>query len=349
MKKKFVLPRYDVIFKSLFGNANNMEIIEDFLAAILGFEKEKIKSKVIIKNSELLKTNIANKKQTVDLLVEYNDRIINIELNNQKSYLSEVNYRNFSYFHHIIYSDVTKGEDYYKETEYIQINVDLFSLYEEIQKPILKFTYYDKVNKKEYKIPTAIYHINVAECKKELYNGSSKENRMLMWGAIIASENIEEIIEIAKGDEIMGKVVNKIEEFSADENILGLYNWEEDQEKLRKAGIRRTLEEGKALGVEKTAINFYKQGIPIEIIATSTSLPIERIEELVKDEHILGLYNWEEDQEKLRKASLRRTLEEGKALGVEKTAINLYKQGISMDVITQATSLSAKKIEELVK
>ena len=264
-----------------------MEIIEDFLAAILEVNKEELKGKVIIQNSELLKTNITNKKQTVDLLIKYQDRIINIELNNQNNYLREINYRNFSYFHHIIYSDVTKGEDYYKETEYMQINIDLYPLYEELRKPVLKFTYYDKENKQEYKIPTTIYHINVAQCRKEIYNGRRKANRMLIWGALIASENIEELIEIAKGDEIMEKVVNKIEEFSADDNILGLYNWEEDQEKIRKAGLRRTLEEGRAEGlcegIEKTAINMAKEGASLDFISRVTSLSKKHVQEIINN------------------------------------------------------------------
>ena len=53
LKKAEIIPlNSDTAFKYVFYNENNMDIIENFVAAILDIEEDLVKGKVIIKNSE---------------------------------------------------------------------------------------------------------------------------------------------------------------------------------------------------------------------------------------------------------------------------------------------------------
>jgi len=64
---------YDFMFKAVFGNENNIGALTQLISDYLEIDINKIKGKVRIMNSELIKNNKNDKKKCVDIIVEIND------------------------------------------------------------------------------------------------------------------------------------------------------------------------------------------------------------------------------------------------------------------------------------
>lgn len=64
----FLKPRVDCIFKRLFGDERNKEILESFLEAVLNLNKNET-AEIRILNPELTKENEQDKESRLDILV----------------------------------------------------------------------------------------------------------------------------------------------------------------------------------------------------------------------------------------------------------------------------------------
>ena len=76
MQKKFYTAKIDAMFKAIFCNPNNTELLKGLIEKCL---KEKIEV-IEIKSPEVVKKNIYEKGKVLDVLVYSGDRYINIEI-----------------------------------------------------------------------------------------------------------------------------------------------------------------------------------------------------------------------------------------------------------------------------
>lgn len=72
MKNSLLLPKVDFLFKKIFGEEKNKELLRDFLASVLGLQKEKITG-LTLTNNELPKNSHKDRKGTLDVRVEMDD------------------------------------------------------------------------------------------------------------------------------------------------------------------------------------------------------------------------------------------------------------------------------------
>ena len=68
---------------------------------------------------------------------------------------------------------------------------------------------------------------------------------------------------------------------------------------------------------------------------------------LTKDGVVINHLSYEEEKEKIRRSEIHEARDEGIAEGINKTAINMLKDNMPMDVIMKYTSLTKKAIEKL--
>ena len=95
----------------------------------------------------------------------------------------------------------------------------------------------------------------------------------------------KELSDISKGDEFMENYEKKLNSLNESDVFKSLMTPEEDYQKIlnteRYLGEKEGIEKGQKQGIEQTAVEFIKNGIPIEKVSEITEISIERLKELL--------------------------------------------------------------------
>ena len=180
MQKKFYTAKIDAMFKAIFCNPKNTNLLKGLIEKCL---KEKIEV-IEIKSPEVVKKNIYEKGKVLDVLVYAGGRYINIEINS--SYYNGVHRKNSAYIFNKYAEALKVGEDYLKMPEFIQIEFT-----NELPKnyPVLgKYEYIDEKTKIKRVDNLVTYEYNISKIKEE----SKKGNRLYDFVAAL-DFNLEEI------------------------------------------------------------------------------------------------------------------------------------------------------------
>lgn len=108
-EERIVKLKLDVIFKRVFGNEENKDIIAAFLSAMLDIPRESIK-KIYINNVELTPENLYQKFSRLDLKLDVDGKIVNIEM--QVNSEPDFRERTLYYWSKIYSEDLKAGEEY---------------------------------------------------------------------------------------------------------------------------------------------------------------------------------------------------------------------------------------------
>lgn len=111
-------PKNDYVFKKIFGDENNKDILIDFLKAVL---KEEIKDLQIL-NSELPKANISDKQSILDIRATI-DNGSNIDIEIQVARTIYMPQRSLYYWSKIYCEQLEISEKYSKLKKTICINI----------------------------------------------------------------------------------------------------------------------------------------------------------------------------------------------------------------------------------
>ena len=135
------------------------------------------------------------------------------------------------------------------------------------------------------------YYIDLEYIYKTCYNkpvvNLSKFERYCL---LLRAETKEFADNIAGDDMVMKKVSEKLNELNSDEIMIGLYDAEKEEEKVRKTQLKGAknegIEEGKKEGIEQEKIDIAKSMLAkkynLNDICELTGLSIEKINELKK-------------------------------------------------------------------
>ena len=242
MHKKFYTAKIDAMFKAIFCNPNNTELLKGLIEKCLGEKIEVIE----IKSPEVVKKNIYEKGKVLDVLVYSGGRYINIEINS--SYYNGVHRKNSAYIFNKYAEALKVGEDYLKMPEFIQIEFT-----NELPKnyPILgKYEYIDEKTKIKRVDNLVTYEYNISKIKEE----SKKGNRLYDFVAAL-DFNLEEIKKYCGDDEYMKKFSEELKRLNDDIEFTEFLSAEEEARKTQNTLINAAksegLEEGKKLGISE--------------------------------------------------------------------------------------------------
>ena len=323
--KKYNL-KNDIIFKTFFSRKGNEEYLKDFLNALLGIEIETIKIKEEV-NLEQLST--MEKGGRLDLQATLNERqIINIELQSKDK--GNFRVRIVFYASKIISREVVRGTDYDDLDKTILINILGYEMFPQFDDYISK-TSIVLENHKEFEVIDNIqwWFIELPKFRRAHPDMSKKINQ---WLAFIDDED-KELVEVAeKKNKVLKKARKEVEYLTGDAAVRRMaelrekwdLEYEVSMDYAKKKGIQDGLKQGIKEGKEQGIKEGKEQGI-------------------------------KEGKEQGIKEGKEQGIKEGKEQGIKigernnqiKTAKEMKKQGLSIDLIEHITKLSKEEIEKL--
>ena len=282
-EKTYITLKFDLMFKRIFGDPNDLGPIRRFLKEVLDISPKKI----TILNPERIDKPYKEKKTNVDLIVELEDNTkVNIEINTTVG--QDIINRNLYYMCKNISKD---GKDIYdyKYNKHIQINLDYTGEHKE---PIMRYTLYDKEAKSELTDMMQIIRIDIPYFYKMCYHRDVKDLDMkTKFLGLFGVKDRDEAMKLCDGDNDMENIYNKLEEYNDDDDVMGAYDWKERIKQETRISVEEDykdkLESARNDGAHNKAIEtakkMLKKGIDIDIISEFTELDKKVIEELSKD------------------------------------------------------------------
>lgn len=305
-KGKIIPATFDPVFKALLTSYECREYLADIIHIVTKIPKEVIVNNIIIRNSEHMKNNVKEKSKTSDLIVDVLNNRINLEMN--KEYYEGLFSKNNAYQHKIAAEQFLIGENYVEEKKIIQINFDVFTKFDE--RKIIKFMIMDVerhiIENENYEK----YHVNLDLINKLYYNKEklSKEDKELL---LLTIEDIKDIEKIVSGDDTMKKAKEKLVDLSEDNELVGMYDKEIVDRKVRNSmiisakmqgekmgleqGIQKGIQQGMQQGIEqgieqgiyqnqrRVVINMLSDNLDINLISKYTNLSLDDISNIKKE------------------------------------------------------------------
>mgnify|MGYP002672502977 CR=1 FL=1 len=252
--RKFYGMRNDYMFHAVLQK--NEEVLRNLLATLLEMDEADIVS-CHIENPIELGKEIEGKDCILDVKLKLNNaRIINIELQVYK----QTHWTNRSLLYWARAYDILKsGEGYDKLLPTYHIGILDFTLFEEHPKFMAKYQILDVEDGFLYSDKLCIKVLDLTQIE---IAGSQPETdkKLLKWASIFKAETLEELEQLASGEEVLENMVVTMKQLSEDEKIRMQCEAREDYERC----LITEYNAGKQDGIEQGIKQGIKHGIEIE-------------------------------------------------------------------------------------
>ncbi len=270
----------DIMFYTMLNNSKRKKYASYLLSLIINEEYEKILNNIEFMNTKLDKDNYYEKGMTVDLVVKFDEKIYNIELNNNQD-ISRLE-RNIGYAGKLYESSSRIGREYNYNYVY-QININNFN-FEGNKEVVDKY----KLKNNRGNVLTdklTFVHIFLPLVREKYYNESelSELEKLLL---VFNEEDSERIEEFTREDKIMGEYRKDAKDASRDSEVLGLYNRAYDEERIRQNDIKRKTEEAREEGIREGKKEGIQEGIQEGIEQKQLEIIRNMIKENIDDKII---------------------------------------------------------------
>ena len=210
--EKIVMLKLDIIFKRIFGNENNKDIIAVFISDLLEIPRESIKA-IYIDNVELTPEYFQQKFSRLDLKLKVDERIVNIEMQVNKDF--DFNERTLYYWSKIYSDQLKAGEEYGQLKQTICINITNFNQFDCKD----YHSHFKVMESTRHEVLSNKFAIHFFELKKIKY--AKKNKRMEDWLNLINAETEGDLMDIQNTSKIpeVQKTIVMLRELSADEKV----------------------------------------------------------------------------------------------------------------------------------
>jgi predicted transposase/invertase (TIGR01784 family) len=269
-------PRYDVVFKSIFGE-KHISVLADFLKAVLDLPEDEY-HEIRVVDPHLLRKRKDGKLGILDLrLKTKRDKHLHVEL--QVSPHSFI-WKRIEYYNASLLTDqIAAGDDYGKLNRAISILISYPVLLEETKEFHTRFRLYDE--KTRIVFPESS-EIHILEVQKALGNENSP---LANWLRFFAANTVEEFTMSAQTRPAIAEAWGVVQYLSGDEEARRLAEYEEmarrDEAARQKDAYGQGLLEGRQEGRQEEKLEIVRNALlekmPMETIARLTGLSIEGI------------------------------------------------------------------------
>jgi predicted transposase/invertase (TIGR01784 family) len=287
--KSILSPKSDFIFKLVFGDQRNVDVLADFLQAVLDIPPEDYDTLTII-DPNVKRESFGDKAGVLDVkLKTKSGKIIDVEI--QVDSHLPLRERLTYYVSKMVTEQIARGQDYDVIKRVISVVITDFAVLDGSPDYHHTFRLYDGKHKVTL---TDLVEIHTLELPKlpVQQDGSA----LWSWLKLFNTQREEDLTMLAKQKPMLRKVVGILQELSQDEQARLLY---EQQEKWRmdysssmrnaqriglqeglKEGMEKGMEQGRAEERRETARKMKADGLSVSMIATYTNLSAEEIETL---------------------------------------------------------------------
>ena len=245
-KRKFYGMKNDYMFHAVLQK--NEEVLRNLLATLLEMNEADIVS-CHIENPIELGKEIEGKDCILDVKIKLNDaRIINIELQVYKqTYWTN---RSLLYWARA-YDSIKSGQDYGMLFPTYHIGILDFTLFEEHPKFMAKYQILDVEDGFLYSDKLCIKVLDLTQLEKAK-DQSETDKKILKWAGIFNAETLEELEQLARGEEVFENMVVTMKKLSEDEKIRMQCEAREDYERCLLTEYNAGKREGIELERENT-------------------------------------------------------------------------------------------------
>ena len=281
--KKYYTAKSDLIFQQALCLEKDKDILSWFIGKCFNQKVTDLK----IETPVLPIGNVIEKQKTVDLLVSFDKRKVNLEVNS--CHYRYLNDRNFSYIADVYSAQFKRRKGLKNRNEVIQLNFTwgLSKEYENIDYFVYEVT--DKKHNVKYVDNLKIIVFNMDYYRKKYYNEKERKfkkdtpKHLLMLDA-----NSEELKELCKGDAIMEKFKENVDKLNDNKQVIHFLTEEEEEEIIKnsyyddglEAGIAKGEKQGQMEEKNNLAKKMISKKMNLEDISDITGLSIKELKTL---------------------------------------------------------------------
>ena len=224
-KRKFYGMRNDYMFHAVLQK--NEEVLRNLLATLLEIDEAEIES-CHIENPIELGKEIEGKECILDVkLTLNNDKVINIELQVYK----QTHWINRSLLYWArTYDNLKSGQDYSMLLPAYHIGILDFALFENHSKFMAQYQILDVEDGYLYSDKLCIKVLDLTQLEKAKQEPETNK-KLLKWASIFKAETLEELEQLASGEEVFENMVVTMKKLSEDEKIRMQCEAREDYER----------------------------------------------------------------------------------------------------------------------
>jgi predicted transposase/invertase (TIGR01784 family) len=288
MTRDILPPKNDVVFKLLFGDQRNGDLLADFLKAVIQLPDDDY-SEITVVDPHLIRKHPDKKLGILDLKIKTNSgKIVHVEI--QLWDFPQMRERIVFYDAGLIMDQIDAGEDYGSIKRVITILITDYVLINESRYYHNRFTLFDPKSAVEFSDLIEIHTLELPKLPE------TADNYLWHWLRFLRAQSKEDLEMVAQASPKLQKTVVKLLELSEDEEARMIYEAEvkaarDDRARMRGVfekgvvhGKAEGLAEGEIKGRNQKALeiarNLIDIGMPVEKIADATALSYEEIEKL---------------------------------------------------------------------
>lgn len=282
-----VKPLNDFIFKKIFGEKGNEDILISFINAVLKrTNKEPIVEIEIIDNKQLTKEVINDKTGIIDVRAR-TAKGENVDIEVQLTDQGNMDKRTLFYWGKMYLENIKQGEDYTSLEKVITINILDFD-YLKTESYQSSFHLWEDIEK-NYML-TDMVEIHFLELPKfrRKKNKNYKDNAIERWLAFLEKDIPETTLrELMDLEPAIEKAEKRIEYLSSDEETMNTY-WERERSLHERANMINSAEQRGDLNRAKIGIrNMLEKGMDKKDISEILEVDMPLIEEVSKEMNYL--------------------------------------------------------------
>jgi predicted transposase/invertase (TIGR01784 family) len=265
----FLSPKSDIIFRLFFSDERNIDLLRDFLKAVLDLPASDY-NEIAILDPHLLSDRPDDKMGIVDVkLTSKSGKIIHLEV--QVLPVPHMENRVVYYQSKMITEQIGKGDDYDQIKRTISIVITDYNFIKATTKYCKRFLYCDPDDSIVFTDISEIYALDLTKLPTE-FDGSA----LCDWLKFLAAETEEEFNMVAERNPQIQTAVYRLKELSADEAARMISDAEEKARRDNRAREKGARLEERTIIARKLIL----RGRPIDEIVEDTGFEYEEIESL---------------------------------------------------------------------
>jgi predicted transposase/invertase (TIGR01784 family) len=279
MEMQNLSAKYDIVFKRIFGDERNADILQDFLSTILELPSEEFEHIEYLPN-ELSKDQYNDKLGILDVRVRTKAQV-DIDIEIQVRNIGDMAERSLFYWSKMFIDEIKENAQYEQLNRTIAINIVDFDMFH-YDSSKYHSTFF--IREKETNVLlTDKFRIDFLELKKARSLKLVGHDKKLEWMYFIGTEsgNKEVLNMLSERNENIGKAAGVLMKLSADEKFRFEALAREKAIRDETSRIASAKKEGKLEGERdarmEIARNLISLGLPIDSIMKTTGLSEEEI------------------------------------------------------------------------